>query len=475
MNRLLSVIAVLFLASSLRADVLLTSADRSVEASAGADCGSDCVPPLTDSDAEDDSTDAFGAWFSNVNANASAGGSDGAGGANQFTTIAPGLIFGTGSAMGDASASGPFAEAGGAGSSMLTATFTVSGASVQWQLVGEITAACTLAGSGLPCTANRAEVQLTGPAGTVFSKTVVACDFGCQPPDCPCGLNMFSLSGVLSPGTYTLTAEAHGSAAVDFGGQGIGSGTGAFDFTFTYDDGIAPCGPGAGPCDEANGTPGCDDVGCCMLICDQDPFCCDAEWDQICAGAAIGQCVAPSNDLCVNRQDIGVGSTPFSTINAATDGLAHPFCQFDGQTYEDIWYTFVATCTGTLTVSTCDAADYDTDLVVYVGCTICPPGDDALLGCNDDAEDCLGFTSEVVVSVVAGQCYTIRVGGWNPNDEGTGTLTLTCSPGGCPCAFDLTGDCVVNAADLAVLLASWGGPYGPGDLAALLAEWGCSD
>ncbi|MCZ6652576.1 MAG: hypothetical protein O7D91_06050 [Planctomycetota bacterium] len=43
--------------------------------------------------------------------------------------------------------------------------------------------------------------------------------------------------------------------------------------------------------------------------------------------------------------------------------------------------------------------------------------------------DCVSFTSEVIVPVVAGTCYKIRVGGWNPGDEGTRTLTVTCEAG----------------------------------------------
>ncbi len=238
-----------------------------------------------------------------------------------------------------------------------------------------------------------------------------------------------------------------------------------------------PCNPDAGPCDQPNGTPGCNDIACCELICGQDPFCCDVEWDQICADAANEQCfggpTGPPNDLCEDRISIGDGATAYSTIDAETDGVAHSVCQFDGQTYEDIWYNYTATCTGTLTVSTCNNADYDTDLVVYSGCNTCPPGDAELLGCNDDAEGCAGFTSEVSVDVVAGNCYKIRVGGWNPGDEGNGTLTITCEPTGCPCVWDLDGDCDVDPGDLATLLSQWGAPYGPGDLAALLAEWGC--
>lgn len=51
------------------------------------------------------------------------------------------------------------------------------------------------------------------------------------------------------------------------------------------------CGcPTSGNCCEANGTPGCVDPTCCPQICGSDPFCCDTQWDQICADAAIATC-----------------------------------------------------------------------------------------------------------------------------------------------------------------------------------------
>jgi subtilisin-like proprotein convertase family protein len=56
-----------------------------------------------------------------------------------------------------------------------------------------------------------------------------------------------------------------------------------------------PACPGLGDCCADNGTPGCDDVDCCNLICDLiDPFCCDSFWDSLCAGAAQTNC----GDLC---------------------------------------------------------------------------------------------------------------------------------------------------------------------------------
>ncbi len=46
----------------------------------------------------------------------------------------------------------------------------------------------------------------------------------------------------------------------------------------------------------------------------------------------------PINNECAARISIEDGVTAFSTLNATTDGLPHLSCQFDGQTYADIWY-----------------------------------------------------------------------------------------------------------------------------------------
>jgi hypothetical protein len=50
------------------------------------------------------------------------------------------------------------------------------------------------------------------------------------------------------------------------------------------------CGdPLAGACNEANGTPGCDDQACCEAVCGVDSFCCDVEWDEACVTIAVSQ------------------------------------------------------------------------------------------------------------------------------------------------------------------------------------------
>ncbi len=153
---------------------------------------------------------------------------------------------------------------------------------------------------------------------------------------------------------------------------------------------------------------------------------------------AWGPCPqGPVNDDCENSIAIFDGDTAFSTIDATTDGPAHGGCEFDGQTYHDIWYHYTATCDGVLTVSTCNQADYDTDLVVYAGCNCASLN---LLGCNDDTDECSGFSSEVSVPVIPGNCYLVRVGGWSQGDMGSGTVTLSCSEAG-PCGDPAAGDC----------------------------------
>jgi hypothetical protein len=50
------------------------------------------------------------------------------------------------------------------------------------------------------------------------------------------------------------------------------------------------CGPGNGDCMAAHGTRGCDDANCCQTVCGNDPTCCDVGWDDICAQEAAGLC-----------------------------------------------------------------------------------------------------------------------------------------------------------------------------------------
>lgn len=200
-------------------------------------------------------------------------------------------------------------------------------------------------------------------------------------------------------------------------------------------------------------------------------------------GAIETFCVEPG-DNAGDPLDLGafVGTTPVSTTDASTDGPPHAVCLGgdDPQIHNDVWFTWTAPCDGTLAVDTCGAADFDTRLAVYGGCTA-PPGDASLLGCDDDVPGCAGYGSRLEVPVSAGACYLIRVGGYN-SARGTGAMTIACSG---PCTGDINGDGSVGITDLLLLLAAWGphstphpadldGDFIVGivDLLLLLGNWG---
>lgn len=76
----------------------------------------------------------------------------------------------------------------------------------------------------------------------------------------------------------------------------------AFYEECTNVDGACPipvCGEaGSGNCCFPNGTPYCDDLDCCEMICNQDPSCCDVAWDSICAATASDPDIGC--DICVD-------------------------------------------------------------------------------------------------------------------------------------------------------------------------------
>ncbi len=155
-------------------------------------------------------------------------------------------------------------------------------------------------------------------------------------------------------------------------------------------------------------------------------------------------CVAvtrPQNDDCADRVAILDGLTSQETIFATTDGLATSGlgdCGAFGDTqiYKDVWYNYTATCSGTLTVSTCNdgnpntgEASFDTKIAIYEGCDAlgCPFGGTEI-GCADDAPGCAGFSTVVTAPVKAGNCYKIRLGGFTPADVGSVIVSVGCAP-----------------------------------------------
>ena len=186
----------------------------------------------------------------------------------------------------------------------------------------------------------------------------------------------------------------------------------------------------------------------------------------------------PANDECSTALDVAEGATAFSTEAATDSGVpsAIPCSGSAGpQVGSDIWFSFVVPCTGTVEISTC-GADFDSRFDVYAGG--CPSGSTAPYTCADE-----GCGDDAIVSTLAleGQTLLIRVGS-SDGATGTGVLSIDCSPLVQPDPADLNGDGCVDAMDLGMVLAGWGGPGGDAngdgttdaaDIGVLLASWGC--
>lgn len=166
----------------------------------------------------------------------------------------------------------------------------------------------------------------------------------------------------------------------------------------------------------------------------------------------------PANDACANRPGIGLGSTPFSTVNATTDGPTHTGCNFFGNNNvtNDVWFNYPSLCDGELTIATCSTAAWDTKIAVYGGYG-CDNYNARLLGCSDD--NC-GEQSTVTIPVFTGNFITIRVGGFN-GATGTGNLVLTCTPF---CLADFNQDGGVDGADVEAFFTDWSAGLAAADL-----------
>jgi hypothetical protein len=147
---------------------------------------------------------------------------------------------------------------------------------------------------------------------------------------------------------------------------------------------------------------------------------------------------APPNDHCVGAIEVFApgGVANHSNLFATTSGTVANFCNIPFNS--DVWFKWIATCTGTATFATCgdptpapNSPELD-DTVLQVLSGTC--GSLVGLGqnCNDDACGSNGLKSSVSVPVTAGTTYFIRVAasGSGPTDWGTFTLSIDCCPGG---------------------------------------------
>jgi len=191
-----------------------------------------------------------------------------------------------------------------------------------------------------------------------------------------------------------------------------------------------------------------DGYGLLDAVSDDLAFCTDV------ALSSEPPCQAPANDLCMSARPIFDGETTFTTVGATTDGPAEslyycrsselPCCYLpygDSQIHQDVWFEYVATCSGLLNIDAC-GSNFDTKLAMYAQCPTSSGYPEARM-CNDDwcGED-PAWQSQVSLPVTKGQSYILRVGGFRER-EGTGVISLGyCHPRSAACTADcsLTGD-----------------------------------
>ncbi|MGY8757596.1 MAG: hypothetical protein ACKVLC_09520, partial [Phycisphaerales bacterium] len=143
---------------------------------------------------------------------------------------------------------------------------------------------------------------------------------------------------------------------------------------------------------------------------------------------ATTDCAAvEAGDECTNAWIAVDGANAFDTSNCTPSGNAPTDELCTGTFLEwgasnDGWFMYVASG-GLTTFDTCDAASYDTSLVLYEGSC------DNQVACNGDAADttgCQGYSSDISnYACVAGETYYIRIGSWQGAEQGAGTLNIT--------------------------------------------------
>ena len=193
------------------------------------------------------------------------------------------------------------------------------------------------------------------------------------------------------------------------------------------------------------------------------------------------------NDECASSMPVIDGTHSFTTVGASHSGDAYDEDEcggtYLGEMAADVWFSYTACETGSMTVSTCDLIDFDSDIVIYSGTC----SDKTQIACNGDGDNCAGYSSVVTYNVTQGTDYLIRVGGWSGSSEGSGQLSIDGPGDPCettpPCAGDIDEDGTVGVADLLAVVDMWGetggagdidedGTVGVGDLLMLIDAWG---
>lgn len=155
----------------------------------------------------------------------------------------------------------------------------------------------------------------------------------------------------------------------------------------------------------------------------------------------VGVPMPPANDECTGAIALTTGSNDFGKIDAtdsADQDLTGTPCAGQGF-FNDVWYTFTAPDTGTMTVTAnvTSPRGVRPRIAVYSG-GACPSNVGRLLGCAFNP-------ASLSVPVLQGETYLVRLGKQTAAEEGVGTITVNLVAIGA-CCNAMSGDCSVTTA-----------------------------
>ena len=165
---------------------------------------------------------------------------------------------------------------------------------------------------------------------------------------------------------------------------------------------LAECGncgdPAAGECGSAHATPGCSDAACCAAVCIVDSFCCEFEWDEACAlqsAASCSSCGDPNAGSCYEAD-----STPYCNDAACCETV----CAVDSYCCEFDWDIVCAEEAAEL-CDVCGSATSGDCFVVHASAG-CELEDCCLAVCIEDPSCCADTWDAACVETAELQCAT---------------------------------------------------------------------
>ncbi len=223
------------------------------------------------------------------------------------------------------------------------------------------------------------------------------------------------------------------------------------------------CGPTATNCDEMSPAPGCEDPLCCNFVCSIEPFCCDVNWDGSCVSIALTLCFGTSGACCL--QD----GTCVDYLSEAE--CSEGFFEGGGTTCDRVLCPGQGACC----LETANG-DVCVNAIEEKACLAFPvQNPDVFLGATFfKGQSCFGpqncpiptgaccFDDDGTPACTDGEvestCTEYYLKG---KYQGDGT---TCAEVGCavnPCPADTNGDGQVNVTDLVNVIQEWGSSGGP--------------